>query len=115
MRNILFAGLFVALATAVLSSVFPWWVVWFAGLGAGLLWPRPARAAGAAFLGAFVVWSAMALWLDQQNHGILSAKIGLLLRGAQPWFLIVISGLLGGLLAAAGAWFGALLRQVTNK
>jgi len=114
MRNLLFATLFVAVATAALSSVLPWWIVWFAGLGAGVLWPKPVRTAGAAFLGAFALWVGMAFWLDQQNQGILSAKISGLFRGIQPALLILLTGLLGGLLAAAGAWLGALLRQI-NK
>lgn len=115
MRNILFATLFVAVLSAALSSVLPWWIVWFAGLGAGVLWPQPARTAGAAFLGVFALWVGMAFWLDQQNQGILSAKIGGLFRGVQPVLLILLTGLPGGLLAAAGAWLGALLRNAINK
>jgi hypothetical protein len=115
MRNILLVFLFVAVATAALSGFLPWWIVWFAGLGAGVLWPQPARTAGGAFLGAFALWAGMAVWLDQQNQGLLSAKIGGLFRGVPPVSLILLTGLLGGLLAAAGAWLGALLRSATNK
>ena len=103
--------IFVFLFTALLSTFLPWWAVWPSGLFAGLFWPYPARTAIAAFVGAFVLWVFIAFMADQSNQGILSAKVGLVFKGLNSAHLLLITGLIGGLPAASGAWLGAVLRR----
>ena len=81
-------------------------------LVAVLVAQRPGKAFLAGFLGLFLLWGCVALWLDIRNKGVLSGRIGELLGlGNNSMLLILVTALLGGLVAGFAALSGSYLRS----
>lgn len=102
--------------TALLSFIsglyFPWWMIAIAAfLIALLVYQKAWKAFLSGFLGLLILWSGLAYWIDVNNENILSARIGELLGvGSNSFLLILISGLIGGLVAGFAALSGNFLR-----
>jgi len=108
--------------TALLSFIagiyIPYW--WFfaviAFLVAILIHQRGYKAFLAGFLGLFILWFALAFWMDYGNDGVLSAKIASLLPlGGSKWALLIVTAFIGGLVAGFAALCGSYLRSTNSK
>jgi hypothetical protein len=95
----------------------PWWSLAIAALAvAALVHQKPARAFLSGFIGLFLLWGGLALWIDIKNDGILSSKISKLLPlGGSSALLIVVTGIVAGLVAGFAALSGSYLRSSTAK
>ncbi len=104
------------LLTAILSFIsglfLPWWgIAIIALLVALIIHQRPGMAFLSGLLGVMVVWSGLALAIDIKNHGVLSGRIASVLPlGGNSILLIVVTGLVGGLVAGFAAMSGSYLR-----
>ncbi len=103
--------------TVLLSFIaglyLPWWSIVIAAFIVALI---VRQKAGIAFLSAFcgllLLWSGLSLWIDAKNESIFSAKIGVLLGiGNNSFLLILITGIVGGLVAGFAAMSGSFLRS----
>jgi hypothetical protein len=107
------------LLTALLAFAgglyLPWWSVAVAGAVAGILIPLAAwKSFLSAFAGAFLLWGALAWWIDTKNNSILSQKIAQLLPlGGSSLLLILLTALIGALVAGMGGLTGSYLRKKT--
>lgn len=111
-RFILLAGSILLLAL-IASFVLSWYALAPAALLAGALFPgRTASSFTAGFLAGALLWGGYALYLDNRNGGILSARMGDLFAGASSSALLAATALLGGLLAGLSAWTGSLGRAL---
>ena len=104
------------LLTALLSFIaglyFPWWSIAIAAFIVALLVHQNAGMAFAsAFLAMLLLWSGLAWWINVNNENILSLKIAELLGiGNNTFLLVLITGLIGGLIAGLAAMSGSFLR-----
>jgi hypothetical protein len=99
---------------AFISGLFlPWWGIAVTSLLVALLVHQKAgKAFLAGFLGVLLLWAALAWWIDMKNNGLLSKKIASVLPlGGNAIFLILITGLIGGLVAGFAAMSGSFLRS----
>ncbi len=113
MKNAGFAALFIIVAGLLCCVGLPWWALVPIAAIAGFLFSQSAAGAYAAgFVGGALLWYAVAFWADSMNGGIFSAKIGAIFQGLQGWQLLIVTGLLGGLLAGFGAMTGRLAREL---
>ena len=109
------------IATIVLSFIaglyFPWWSIAVTAFIVALLVHQKAwKAFLAGFLGLFLLWAALAGWIDMKNEHILSARIGELLGiGHNSLLLVLITALVGGLVAGFAALSGSYLRSSNKK
>ena len=89
-----------------------WWAFAIASfLVALLIHQKAAKAFFAGFLSLFLLWGGLAFWIDMKNNGILSSKVAQLLPlGGSSILLIVVTGLIGGLIAGFAAMCGSYLR-----
>jgi phosphotransferase system glucose/maltose/N-acetylglucosamine-specific IIC component len=105
------------LLTALLAFVggfwFDWWIIAIAAFVAAILVHQKAgKAFLAGFAGGFILWGAMAYWIDMQNEGLLSKKVSKLLSlGDHPFLLICVSAIVAALVAGFGAMSGSYLRS----
>ena len=105
------------LLTALLSFVaglyFPWWSIAIISFLVALLVKQKAGMAFAAgFSGLVLLWTGLAWWINVKNENILSARIGELLGiGNNPFLLITITAIIGGLVAGFAAMSGSYLRS----
>jgi hypothetical protein len=103
--------------TALLSFIgglyFPWWSLGItAFLIALLIHQRGWKAWFSGFLGIFVLWAGLAIWINIQNQGILASKIATILPlGGSALLLILVTAFIGGLVGGFGALSGSYLRS----
>jgi hypothetical protein len=97
---------------AGILSFSPWWGFAITSLLVALLVHQKAgKAFLSGFLGIFLLWAGLAYWMDKQNNGILSHKIAQLLPlNGNSLLLILITGVVGGLVAGFAAMCGSYLR-----
>ena len=97
---------------AFVSGLFlPWWGISFAAfLVALLIRQGGARSWFSGFLGIFLLWGGLALWINLQNQGILAERIAKVFSLGNPVILILVTGIIGGLVAGFAALSGNYLR-----
>ena len=106
------------LVTALLAFVsglyMPWWGIAVASFLVSAAIPqRPAFSFLSGFLGVFLLWEVLAWWIDNKNNGILSQKVSVLFGlGGSSVLLIVITSIIGALVAGFGALAGSYLRRL---
>lgn len=105
------------LLTATLSFLAglytPWWsIAIISFLVALLIKQRYGVAFLSGFLGIFLCWGILALWIDMKNNHVLSNKMAQLLPlGGSSILLILVTGLVGGLVGGFAAMSGSSLRS----
>lgn len=98
---------------AFISGLFlPWWGIAITSLLVALLVHQKAgKAFLAGMLGVFILWAGMAWWIDMKNNGVLSKKVATVLPlGGNAILLILLTGIIGGLVAGMAALSGSFLR-----
>lgn len=94
-----------------------WWSIAIAAFLVALLVHQKAlKAFFAGFLGVFLLWAALAEWIDLKNESILSARIAEVLPlGGHTWLLVLVTGFVGGLVAGFAAMSGSYLRSKPRR
>lgn len=97
----------------IFNSLLPWWSVALAALIAGAAVPlKPWLSFIAGFVGIFMLWGALAFWLDKENAGVLSAKMSQVLPfNGNTTLLLLATAIIGGLLGGLAALTGAFMRK----
>ena len=92
----------------LLSQFLPWWSVMIAGFVSSFLFSlEKAAVFYIPFLAIFSFWTVYAFILSSSNDFILAKKIAILLPlGGNPYLLLAVTGLVGGLAAGIAAVFG---------
>lgn len=108
------AVLLTALLSFIAGIYIEWW--WFFAIVsfivALLVHQKAGKAFFSGFLALFLLWGGLAYWIDIKNESILSAKISALLPlGGSSLLLIVITAIVGGLVAGFAAMSGSFLRS----
>ncbi len=94
----------------------PWWsIAPLAALICFLLHARPLHAFIEGFISGLFLWGGLAFFQDRANDQILSAQIGALFNGLSSPMVLVLTGLMGGLVASLGAWSGAAARELFQQ
>jgi hypothetical protein len=105
------------LLTALLAFIgglyLPWWSLAIAAFVVALLLQQSAfRSFAGGFIGLFLLWGGLAWWIDMKNQGILSKKIASLLPlGGSSFLLILVTAIIGALVAGLAAMSGGFLRK----
>ena len=103
---------------ALLAGMFlPWWSIAIVAFLVPLLIPQKGGAGFlSGFLGIFLLWGLLALWIDVKNQGILSKRIALLLPlGGSSVLLILVTALAGALVGGLAALSGSSLRGLLRR
>ncbi len=114
--KLIFRTLVLGLVIYLLPSFLPWWSIVPTAIIAGLLLPGPAiNAFISGFLSGGTVWLFLAWQIDNTTQSFLSEKIVQLFPFSDATYLVILSGLLGGLLAGLGTLSGSSFRQIFIK
>ena len=109
------------IATIILAYIFslvlPWWSVMLAGFLTALLIPlKRASVFFIPFLAVLLFWCVYAFMLSNSNDFILAKRIAnLLYLGGNPYALILVTGVIGGLATGISAIFGRQLSILLKK
>lgn len=108
----LLATLLIAILSFIAGLFLPWWSIALVAFGVGFLIPQGVgRSFVSGFLGVFLLWCLLALWIDLKNESILSHKIAQLFPlGGSSVLLILVTALVGGLVGGFAAMSGASIR-----
>ncbi len=106
--------LLTALLSFALSLYFPWWVIAIAAfVVAAAIHQAPWKAFLSGFLALFLLWTIMAWWISSENNNIMAGKVSMVvLNNNNPVLLMLLSGLIGGLVAGFAALSGSLARKL---
>jgi hypothetical protein len=100
---------------AFVSGLYmPWWGIAIAAFLVSAAIPqKPAFSFLSGFLGVFLLWEILAWWIDNKNSGILSQKIATVLPlGGSSVLLIVITSIIGAMVAGFAALSGTYMRRL---
>ena len=125
---------FILFLAGILQLFSPFWIIGIVALVAGVVFSerprkwtfgrkkkRPSYSFLAGFLAIFLLWGSMAIWIDSSNDSLLSTRItdmllqneeGGLSQGLKPYFLILLTGTIGGLFAGAACMMGNYLGEM---
>ncbi len=98
----------------LLSFVLPWWSVMTAALVTSLFLPlKKAAVFFVPFLAILLFWAVYSFMLSSGNDYTLAKRIAVLLPlGGNPYVLMLVTGIVGGLAAGIAAIFGKQLNNV---
>ncbi|MFY0608509.1 MAG: hypothetical protein JXR10_17460 [Cyclobacteriaceae bacterium] len=98
------------------SMYSPWWIIIIiSGLVSFGIYGSGFNVFISGFLGGGILWLTTAWFLDFSTNGILSDRIIQLFPLEDPFMLILITGLIGGLAAGLGAITGNSFRLLFVK
>lgn len=92
--------------------ILPWWSIAPVAFLVALLVPQSLRNGFfSGFLGIFLLWVLLAVWIDVKNGSILSHRIASLLPlGGSSVLLVLASAFTGAIVAGVAALAGSSLR-----
>ena len=95
--------------------ILPWYAILLIAFPFGILISvREWQSFLAGFLAGFMLWGINAGYMNLQNDGLLAGRMGELMGGMGPAWMVALTALLGGLLAGMGSLCGNLGRAVFN-
>jgi hypothetical protein len=100
------------LLSFIAGLYLPWWSIAIVAFVAALLMqPKIGFGFLAGFIGIFLLWASIALWIDVNNESILSRKVALLFPlGGSSVLLILVTAFVGGLVGGFAAMAGSSIR-----
>lgn len=101
------------LLSFALCLFLPWWSIAVAAcLVAALIPQRPGKAFLTAFIALFLLWGGLSFWMSNNNDHILAHKVSqLILKMDNPVLLVLITALIGAVVAGFAALAGSYLRK----
>ena len=107
----------IAILVYITQSIFAswWWIAVVSFVAAILVGRSKWEAFLSGFLGVAAVWVAQSFFVNQANEGLLAEKIAQIFKLPSGEWLLVITGVIGGLVGAFSALSGYSLRAILNK
>src|SRR4030095_6126431 len=99
----------IALLSLALCIYFSWWMIAVVAFSvSALIYQSPSRSFWCGFLSILFLWASLSSIIDAANQHILSQKIARLLPlGGSSFLLILLSSLIGALVAGLASLSGA--------
>jgi len=112
--------LIIAILSLILQFFLPWWIIAPIAFGMSLWIARSGKQAfGSAFLAIFCLWIIIGLVHSLPNENILANRVGSMLKlpdSSLNWlFVLVISGIIGGLASGFSALSGFYFKDAFGK
>jgi hypothetical protein len=92
---------------------FPWWSIAIVAFIIPVLIPQGHLASFiSGFVAIFLLWGIMSLWISINNGNILANRVSLLVfKADNPYLLIIVTALIGAMVAGFAALTGSFLRK----
>jgi hypothetical protein len=114
MRNFHLSVIIIIVTAAILQQFLPWWIIAVVAFATGYLVQQKSSSAFiAGFISIFLLWVAYAWILSYANNDILAKKVAMLLPlKGHVSFLLIVTGIVGGLVSGFAALSGRLAANV---
>jgi hypothetical protein len=104
--------LIILIASFLLQLVLPWWlIVIIAFITCGLIGKTGKVSFWQPFLAIALLWTAMALFKSLPNQNLLASRVASMLGLQLWWWIMVISSVLGAVVAGISGYFGYQFRK----
>ena len=104
--------LLIALLSLAVGLYLPWWTIALvAFIVTSLISQNPIRSFLSGFTALFLLWGALAWVISSNNNHLLAGKVALILKMGNPILLIIVTALIGGLVAGFAALAGSFVRR----
>lgn len=91
----------------LLQLILPWWIiVVIAFATCGIIGKTGRIAFWQSFLAIFLLWIGYALFKTIPNNNILASRVAVMLQVNLWWLVLLITGLLGGVVAGISGYCG---------
>lgn len=108
----IFSFLLQAVLGYAITLFLPWWSVVIVAFVIGFSFKTKGWIAFlAGFAAMIALWAGYATFMDFQNEAILSEKVANLFTLPNSYYLIYLTGIIGGLLGGMGSLTGRLFRD----
>lgn len=112
--------LIILILSLILQFFLPWWIIAPIAFGLSLWIGRSGKQAfGSAFLAIFILWVIIGLVQTLPNENILANRVGNMLKlpnSSLNWvFVLIISGIIGGLASGLSALSGFYVKDAFGK
>lgn len=105
-------ALLILITAFLVNLILPWWSIAIPGLIFGFQFKKKGRESfGWGFLALFLLWGGQALYIHVANDGILSTRIAEMLGVGNPFLVILITGILGGVVSGFASLTGSLFNN----
>ncbi len=100
------------LLSFVACLYFPWWSIAIVSFIVTAVIPQGAgKSFLSGFLALFLLWGGLSFWISNSNDHILAHKVSLLiLKMDNPYLLMLVTGLIGALVAGFAAMTATFLK-----
>ena len=101
----------IILLSFVACLYFPWWsIAIVAFVVSALIHQKPLISFLGGFIGLFLLWSFLSVYISINNDHILAHRVSLLiLKNDSPYLLVLTTGLIGGIVAGFAALTGSYI------
>lgn len=103
----------IALLSLAAGLYLPWFSIAIAGFVVAVFIPQKSGMAFlSGFIAVFLLWLFLCLNISSSNNNLLAGKVSIIiLKVDSPFSLIIVSALIGALVAGFGALSGSYLRK----
>lgn len=107
----------IAALSFALSLFLPWWCIAIAAFVVTFFIPQKnILSFFTGFLALFLLWASLSLIISSGNNDLFSHKLSLLiLQMDNPILIIIVTGMIGGLVAGFAALSGNITRKLVMK
>lgn len=107
----------ILILSIALGYFLPWWVIVPVAFGAGFYFEeKPGKSFVISFTTIFIYWALFAFYIDMKNDSLLSNRMANMIIGSNGSILmILISALIGGLVAGMSGLTGSLLKKAREQ
>jgi hypothetical protein len=106
-----------ALLSFIASMFGPWWIIAVVAFIVAAAIPQKVLMSFlAASLALFFLWGIQAFLINEQNNHLLGSKVaGLLFHRNSSALMIIVTGMVGAIVAGFAAISGSFLRKIVDK
>ena len=106
--------LLTALVSFVACLFLPWWVIAIVGFVVAFIVPlKPSLSFVSGFGALFLLWTLLSFFISRANGHILAHKVSMvILKADNPFLLMLVTGIIGGLVAGLGSLSGRLFKNL---
>ena len=100
----------ILIVSFLLQTFLPWWTMTIGAFIIGYLFAHSGwKSFFAGFIGVGLLWVAMAFYIDQASHSILTEKVARLFPTQTIPLLFILTALIGGLAGGMATLTGSVL------